>query len=113
MTPARAVGMCSLSILLAASNGGKTVNTGKRDEEINDERTKRASRVPCSGNAESRERQTRRYLVGLHAARRVRRGVGHLRADLANSHFHNPDAHGRSVLPRGQSARIGRGATDV
>ncbi len=32
--------------------------TGKRAEEIHDERTKRAPRVPCSGNTESRERQT-------------------------------------------------------
>src|SRR5258708_21682677 len=103
--------MFSLSTLLAASNGRKTVNTGKRDEEIHDERTTRAPRVPCGGNTESRERQTGRYLVGLHAARRVRRGVGHLRADLANSQFHNADAHGRPLLPGGRSARIGGGAT--
>jgi hypothetical protein len=36
MTTARAVGMFSLSTLLAASNGRKTVNTGKRDEEISE-----------------------------------------------------------------------------
>src|SRR5208282_2175610 len=82
-------------------------------KEIHDERTKGAPRIPCSGNAESRERQTRRYLVGLHAARRVRRGARHLRADLANSHFHNPDTHDRSLLPGGRSARIGGGATGV
>src|SRR6266851_4100259 len=71
----------------------KLVNAGKRDEERHDERTKGAPPVPCSGSAEPRERQTRRYLVDLHAAWRVRRGAGHLRADLANSQFHNPDAH--------------------
>jgi hypothetical protein len=76
-----------------------TTDLSRGDEETHDERTKRASRIPCSGNAESRERQTRRYLVGLHAARRVRRGARRLRADLANSHFHNPDAHDRSLLP--------------
>ena len=42
--------------------------------------------------------------------------LGILCADLADSYFHNPDAHDRSLLPGlpgGRSARSGGGATGV
>src|SRR5262245_43570698 len=110
MITARAVGMSPQHFTRSLEWTDIVYTPAKRDEEVHDERTKGAPKAPCSGNTEWRERQTRRYLMGLYAARRVRRGARHLRADLANYHIHNPDTHHRSLLHCGWSDRISGGA---